>query len=178
MHTLEDIRAEFKRLDTICSVDSSRIEIKLNNAQKRLGSFSYKPGFPRGTMTVTISRKVLSDDDLFYDTVRHEYAHAVVFIRHPFSRHGHDKVWKAVCRKVGCTPQATVKDPALRERTEKNAKYKVTCLRCGAETYYMRSGKVVQTLQKEASRCGIFRKISSVTCRKCGGREFTLTQLH
>ena len=178
MHTEEDIRAEFKRLDKICSVDSSHIDIKLNNAQKRLGSFSYRPGFPHGTMTVTISKKVLNDDDLFYDTVRHEYAHAVVFIRHPFSRHGHDRVWKAVCREVGCTPRATVKDTVLRESTEQNAKYKVTCLRCGTETYYVRSGNVVQTLQKESSSRGLFKRMSYVSCRKCGGREFTLTQLY
>ena len=178
MHTIEDIRAEFERLDKTCLVDTSRIEIRLNNAQKRLGSFSYKPGFPRGSMTVTISKKVLGDDDLFFDTVRHEYAHAVVFIRHPFSRHGHDGVWKAVCREVGCTPRATVKDAALRERTEQNAKYKVICLRCGSETYYMRSGKVVQTLQKEASRRSLVKRMSSVICRKCGGREFKLIKLH
>lgn len=174
---IEDIRREYDRLDEVCSVDTSRVEIQLNNARKRLGSFQYKAGFPRGILTVTISRKVLDDEALFLDTIRHEYAHAVVFIRHPFSRHGHDKVWKAVCREVGCTPRATVKDPALKERTEAGAKYKVTCMRCGAESYYMRAGTVVQTLQKEERRRGMFKKTSSVACRRCGSREFSLTQL-
>ena len=177
MRGIEDIRREYDRLDAICRVDTSRMEIRLNNAAKRLGSFQFRPGFPRGTMTVTISRRVLGDEALFLDTIRHEYAHAVVFLRHPLSRHGHDKVWKAVCREVGCTPRATVKDAALKERTEANAKYKVTCMRCGAETYYMRAGKVVQTLQREANRRGLFRKASSVACRRCGGREFSLTEL-
>ena len=177
MHTIEDIRLEYNRLDRICSVDTSKIELKLNNAQKRLGSFSYKPGFPRGVMTITISRKVLSDEELFIDTIRHEYAHAVVFIRHPFSRHSHDKVWKAVCREVGCTPRATIKDDTLKKKAEESAKYKVTCLHCGAETYYQRAGKIVQILQKEASRRSVFRKTSSVACRRCGGRQFGLTIL-
>ncbi len=174
---IEDIRREYDRLDPICRVDTSRMEIRLNNAQKRLGSFQFKAGFPRGTMTVTISRKVLDDELLFLDTIRHEYAHAVVFIRHPFSRHGHDKIWKAVCREVGCTPRATVRDPALMERTEAGARYKVTCMRCGTESYYMRAGKIVQTLQREAKRRGPFKKTSSVACRRCGCREFSLTEL-
>lgn len=174
MYTIDDIRCEYDRLDRICAVDTSKIAIKLNNAQKRLGSFSYKPGFPRGTMTITISRKVLNDEQLFTDTIRHEYAHAVVFIRHPFSRHAHDSVWKAVCREVGCTPRATVKDESLKKKAEESAKYKVTCMRCGAATYYQRAGKIVQILRKESSRHSIFRKTSSVACRKCGGREFDL----
>ena len=178
MHTIEDIRSEFKRLDRVCSVDTSRVDIKLNNARKRLGSFSYKPGFPRGSMSVTISRKVLGDDGLFYDTVRHENAHAVVFIRHPLSKHGHDRVWKAVCREVGCTPRATVKDAALRDMQGQNAKYKVTCLRCGTESFYMKAGKVVKTLQGEAARRGPAGRKSSVVCRKCGGCEFKLIQMH
>ena len=177
MHTIEDIRREYDRLDRICAVDTSKIEIRLNNAQKRLGSFSYKPGFPKGTMTITISKKILGDEDLYLDTIRHEYAHAVVFIRHPFSRHAHDKVWKAVCREVGCTPRATVKDDTLRKKTKESAKYKVTCLRCGAETYYQRAGKIVQILQREASRKSIFKKASSVACRRCGGREFSISVL-
>ena len=181
MHTIEDIRREYNRLDKICSVDTSGINIKLNNAQKRFGSFSYKPGFPRGVMAITISKRILDDEDLFIDTIRHEYAHAVVFIRHPFSRHAHDKVWKAVCREVGCTPRATVKDAVLKKKTEESAKYKVTCLRCGAVTYYQRAGKVVQTLQSEqqraASHRSIFKKRSAVACRRCSGREFDLTVL-
>ena len=177
MYTIEDIRREYDRLDRICAVDTSKIAIKLNNAQKRLGSFSYKRGFPHGIMTITISRKVLNNEELFLDTIRHEYAHAVVFMRHPFSRHAHDKVWKAVCREVGCTPRATVKDETLRKKTEESAKYKVTCQRCGAETYYQRAGKIVQILQKESSRRGIFRKTSAIACRRCGGREFSLTVL-
>ncbi len=174
MHTIEDIRREYDRLDRICSVDTSKIILKLNNAQKRLGSFTYKPGFPRGVLTITISGKVLNDEELFIDTIRHEYAHAVVFIRHPFSRHAHDKVWKAVCREVGCTPRATVKDDKLMKKTEESAKYKVTCRRCGAETYYQRAGKIVQILQKESSGRGIFKKTSAIACRRCGGREFSL----
>ena len=39
MHTVEDIRREYDRLDKICRVDTSRMEIKLNNARKCLGSF-------------------------------------------------------------------------------------------------------------------------------------------
>ena len=174
VHTLDEIREEYLRLDRVCGIDSSRIELRINNAKKRLGSFSCRPGFPGRKMSITISRKALQDDALFLDTIRHEYAHAVVSIREPFSRHGHDRVWKAVCREVGCTPRATLKETGG-QNTEKEAKYRVTCLGCGAESGYLRAGKIVRLLQDE-ERSG-WKKNAGVLCRKCGGKHFRLTQL-
>ena len=174
MHTLEEIREEYIRLDRVCGIDSSRIELRINNAKKRLGSFSCRPGFPRRKMSITISRKALQDDVLFLDTIRHEYAHAVVSIREPLSRHGHDRVWKAVCREVGCTPRATIKENR-EQNTEAEAKYRVTCLGCGTESGYLRAGKIVRLLQEEERSGG--KKNAGVVCRKCGGKHFCLTQL-
>ena len=174
-YTIEDIRTEYERLDHLCNLDTSTIEIRLNNAKKRLGCFSVErkdPSvflslFSRPRLTITISRAVMTDDKLFYDTIRHEYAHAVVYLRHPYERHAHDAVWKAVCREVGCTPRATVKDSVYSDRMRQKSNYTVECRKCGAASYYQRAGKIVKALQLNPDR-------TDIRCRKCGGTHFVL----
>lgn len=40
MHSLEEVRAEYDRLDRLCGVDTSGIELKISKrAVKQLGSF-------------------------------------------------------------------------------------------------------------------------------------------
>ena len=43
--------------------------------------------------------------------------------------------------------------------------YVVTCLGCGAESRYLRRGKVVQALEE---------KRGQIRCRRCGGKKFRL----
>lgn len=175
-YSLKDIRSEYDRLDRVCSVDTTQIEIKLNNANKRLGSFCVHQIpktklFERNkfSLVITISRKVMDDDDLFYDTIRHEYAHAVAYLRYPGARHGHDAVWKQICHEVGCNPKATVRNDEINRQRENDAKYVVTCRTCGVHTYYLRAGKVVEQLKQNP-------ETSLIVCRKCGGKSFLLTE--
>ncbi len=174
MHTMEEIRREYERLDRICSVDTSHITLRMNDAQRRLGSFSCRTGIPGGNMTITVSRRAMEDESLFLDTIRHEYAHAVAFLRDPYVRHGHDAVWKAVCREVGCTPRASMKPCITETVPEMRAKYRVTCRSCGSVTYYLRAGKIVKLLYRNAGGPG---NAAKVLCRKCGGNSFNLEQL-
>ena len=42
MHSLEEIRKEYDRLDRLCGVDTSRVELKISRRPgRRLGSFRY-----------------------------------------------------------------------------------------------------------------------------------------
>lgn len=106
MHSLEEVRAEYDRLDRLCGVDTSGIELKISKrAVKQLGSFrSPRRGGIDG-LRITLSHLILEDDEQFWDTVRHEYAHAAVYLLHPGESHGHDKVWKDMCRRIGCSPE-------------------------------------------------------------------------
>ena len=176
-YSIEDIRREYNRLDSLCGINTESIEIRLNNASRRLGCFSvrqeakrhlFEPG--RITMSITVSKKVMDDDTMFFDTIRHEYAHAVVYLRHPKEHHVHDSVWKQVCREVGCAPRATVKNEKTDMQREKNAKYMVVCNGCGAVTYYLRAGNTVSLLKNNPHSARII-------CRKCGGKSFSLTEL-
>ena len=168
MHTLEDIRREYDRLDALCGADTSGIEIAVSKRMvKRLGCFRY-PRTPGGRPPrITISALLLTEEEAFWDTVRHEYAHAVVWLRHPGEDHGHDDLWKAVCREVGCTPKSTAAPtPAQKAQRESRARYRVRCESCGRESFYYRRGRVVDLLLR--GRGPLLR------CTACGGNRFTL----
>lgn len=166
MYTINDIRTEYDRLDALCGADTSGVALYISkHAVRRLGCFS--PGPPP---KISISAFVLESETLFWDTVRHEYAHALVWLRCPRERHGHDAVWKAACREVGCTPKATTEaDDVQRLLREQRARCRLLCLTCGQETLYLREGKIVQLIRSGHSRC--------VRCVRCGGNRFELTEL-
>lgn len=166
MFSVSDIRAEYTRLDRKCGVDTSNITIEISaRAKKRLGCFRCSGSYPNETMQIVISAWILQEPEQFWDTIRHEYAHALVHLREPSARHGHDMLWKSACREVGCRPERIA--PAKgRART----KYTLVCKTCGEEFHYMRICKAV-TLVREGHddrlRCphckhSGFRLISSV----------------
>ena len=170
MHTLEEIRAEYDRLDRICGVDTSGIEIVISKRSvNRLGSFRYSlPGSGK-PMRIMIASSILNEEEQFWDTIRHEYAHAAVYLMYPGERHGHDEVWKAVCRKIGCRPVSRAKESRERkELREERARYVVSCPRCGAEYYYLRAGTVVQMMKNGQGW--------RLRCPKCKGKALRLTE--
>lgn len=74
---------------------------------------------------ITLSRKLteLNSEAEVKDTILHEIAHALVG-----SKHGHDYIWKAMARKIGCSgnrcyQQHEVVVPVM--------KYSATCPVCG-----------------------------------------------
>ena len=102
------IRTEYDRLDKICNVDTSKIDISISGRMTRkLGMFIIEKKLFREELSIRISSRIIDDENLFMDVIRHEYAHAIVHIRDPRHRHLHDKVWKNACREVGCIPRAT-----------------------------------------------------------------------
>ncbi|MCD7768647.1 MAG: hypothetical protein LUH36_00795, partial [Oscillospiraceae bacterium] len=84
IHTLENIRREYDRLDKLCGVDTSQIELRISSRMvKRFGSFRYPINGTVAPLRITISQAILGNDAQFYDTIRHEYAHAAVYLLHP-----------------------------------------------------------------------------------------------
>lgn len=171
MHTVQEIRTEYDRLDKLLGVDTSEVEIVISpHRGKRLGSFrspgeNVPPMFAK-PLRISISAAVMENDDAFWDTIRHEYAHAVVYLTHPGENHGHDEVWKAVCRKIGCAPKGTTAaSDEQKQEWVASARYRVHCESCGADTYYHRAGKIVQLL--------MYGQRKRVRCR-CGSNELSL----
>ena len=167
MHTLEEVRREYDRLDRLVGIDTSGIELKISKrAVRQLGSFR-APARGTGPLRITLSALILEDDAQFWDTARHEYAHAAVYLLHPGEKHGHDRTWRDMCRLVGCDPRrlAPEKGRAAELRMART-KYIIRCETCGAESRYVRRGKTVELMLRGRGR--------RLCCRRCGGNRFTL----
>ena len=168
MHSLEEIRKEYDRLDRLCGVDTSRVELKISRRPgRRLGSFRYPLRGGGTPLRISISASVLEQEEQFWDTIRHEYAHAAVYLQHPGEKHGHDKVWKDICRELGCSPERLApQNQAQQQRTEESAKYRVHCKGCGRDSYFFREGKVIKALRRGGR--------GRVRCAFCGSDSFEL----
>ena len=170
-HTLDDVRREYDRLDALCGVDTTQVALRVSKrARKRLGSCKYV-GNP--VESVTISDFVLdAADEVFYDTIRHEYAHALIKLRFPRERHGHDARWKAACLEVGCAPERCC-DPAvlpeLPPRRQETYHYRLNCRICGMSWQYKRMTKVLRLVSRGGSRY--------CTCPQCKGHSFAVVTL-
>lgn len=167
MHTLQEVRAEYDRLDRLVGIDTRGIELKISKrAVRQLGSFR-SPKRGTGPLRITLSYLILDDDEQFWDTVRHEYAHAAVYLLHPGENHGHDRVWRDMCRLVGCDPKRLAPEQGRAAELRKaQAKYIIRCKNCGAESRYVRRGKAVDLLLRGRGRM--------LRCRKCGQNSFVL----
>ncbi len=168
-HTIEDVRREYDRLDALCGVETRGLSLRVSTrAKKRLGSCKYTGNRVEG---ITISDFVLdAPDEVFYDTIRHEYAHALVKLRRPRERHGHDALWKAACVEVGCAPERCC-DPSVlpesaRARRAEPDRYLLRCLVCGAEWRYKRQTKLLRLVARGGSR--------RCSCPYCKGHRFSV----
>ena len=168
MHSLDKVRAEYRRLDALLGIDTSAIELIISKrALHRLGSFSVRRQQGSERLRITLSALVMEDEELFMDTIRHEYAHAAVHLLYPGQRHGHDALWKNICLRVGCRPQSRtpLSEQAAELRAQK-IRYLVRCKNCGRESGYVRRGKVVETLMRGRG--------SALRCTACGKSSFEL----
>ena len=167
VHTLDEVRAEYDRLDRLLGIDTSGIELKISKrAVRQLGCFRASK-----LLCITLSSMVMEDDELFMDTVRHEYAHAAVHILYPGQRHGHDMLWKEICRRIGCRPKSrTELTENAQELRAQGIKYLIRCKSCGRESGYIRRGKAVELVMRGHG--------SRLRCTGCGGNKFELEIKH
>lgn len=159
-YTLDDVRAEYDRLDKLCGVSTAGVTLRISTkATRRYGlchhkwqrDYSRADGGYYYPDYIAITDFVFDCENEFWDVIRHEYAHALVMLRDG-RNHGHDAVWKAACREVGCRPErcsgAAETAQKVAVKKENRYKYQVVCEKCGASWRYMRATKVVQALQK------------------------------
>ena len=167
MHTLDEVRREYDRLDRLVGIDTRGIELKISKrAVRQLGSFR-APTRGRGPLRITLSALILDDDAQFWDTARHEYAHAAVWLLYPGEKHGHDRTWRELCRLIGCSPERLAPEKGrAAELRQAKARYIIRCKSCGAESRFVRRGKAVELMLRG--------KGMLLRCKKCGGNNFVL----
>lgn len=175
MFTAEDIRAEMNRLDGVSGVDTTGIHIsvssKMTTTMGKCRAIRRRRGDPYEVTDITFSKYLLlyGSQEHFLETVRHEYAHAFVFLC--FNKNdGHGPLWKAAALRFGGTGNRTMQvDEVMCEIAKQNPKtrYVVTCTTCGRVFVYQRAGKTVKALQKDP-------KYSGAYCPSCKGKHFIL----
>ncbi len=185
-YTLADVRAEYDRLDQLTGIDTSNLDLKISTRSiRRFGQCKY--GTDHLPKEINITDFIFDCEGEFWSTIRHEYAHALVRIRHPEEKHGHDKVWKAACLEVGCPPERICSDQEANRlsrekkkkqksrrksapRTEHPNKYKVTCLGCSSVSYYKSVCKTIRIIRGEVSG-------GYAQCSRCKSRKFEIEEL-
>lgn len=139
--------------------------VKINGRlTKTLGRVISEP-YPFGLKPVSleISKKLINyatDEDI-RTVIKHEFCHWAVCVETQES-HDHDKVFKAMCRKVGCAGNTPCVKINYIADEDKIHKYVVKCKDCDNTLYFSRAGKVVKHLEE-------------YMCGKCGG-TLTMTQ--
>lgn len=168
MFTIADIRNEYKRLDAITGQNIANLPIKISKrCTKRRGAYSFRLMYKQSVFDekFIISDFVMAEDsDNFYNTIRHEYAHAVA-TRVTLTNAGHDAVWKKYAVMVGAKPTPySDRTPQQTERQmnafKKNG-YIVTCENCGKQYMYSRKTKVINIIESNYQN-------ATLTCPACG----------
>lgn len=153
--TLNDVRAEYRRLDAKFGVHIANIDLSISKRSvNRFGFCRYRGRKP---VQISLADFIFEDKVLFYDVIRHEYAHALVKVREPYKNHGHDAVWKMAALECGCSPTRLNDNEyghkISAKRRDAQTKYIVQCNACGQIWKCVRTGNVVKSLQKGSKSC-------------------------
>jgi hypothetical protein len=87
-----------------------RIPLRVSHRMTRsLGTITYGRGEERRVTEIAISADLLAPVNgvVLEDTMLHEMAHAEAWLRH--GHRGHGAAWRAIARRVGCTPRALIR---------------------------------------------------------------------
>lgn len=168
--TVDMIRNEILKLDSISGLNLSSVPIRISTrmtnclglckAQRRNGKYR-------------VIEFVFSDKLLCYakiehiiDTIKHEYAHGYVFMKHQ-KNDGHGPLWKSAAVKFGCPPTRCADIAEVRAVLPDKKKYKLGCPNCDWTCGYSRVSKAVSELMSNS-------KSERVWCPRCGGKPLTL----
>jgi predicted SprT family Zn-dependent metalloprotease len=77
----------------------SEWKFEFDRAKRRYGLCSYS----RKTISLSAHLVPLNSDEETIDTILHEIAHALSWIK--YNHRGHGAIWKMVCRQIGARPE-------------------------------------------------------------------------
>ena len=111
---------------------------------------------------VEFSKRFLenSTDEAIVQVIKHEWVHYYL-AKVTKEDHGHDKVFKETCAKIGCVFDSCVTNPDKLRAGQKQYKYDVFCPKCGKQTgtHYSRMTKTLK-----------HRILYDDVCPHCGAR--------
>lgn len=96
-------------------------EFGFNSNVRRAGVCFYPHRGEPGRIELSLHFTANNPDDMVRDTLLHEIAHALVG-----PGHGHGRVWKAMCRRIGAKPEACYGEEVEMPR----GRWQATCPGC------------------------------------------------
>ena len=110
---------------------------RLDKATKRFGCCNYTK------KEISLSKRLteLNNEEKVEDTILHEIAHALVG-----PDHGHDRVWKAKAKEIGCNAERCYSDDVVTPQS----KYTAICDNCGKTEQVKKI-----SWKKKFSACGV-----------------------
>lgn len=161
---IQEVKAYFEKL---CAENNVKLIVPIReNARLRVtfGRVIYSYDTLNGVYfpkVVEFSADHLKDEDAdIIDTVIHEFVHYYLLMIDPTKKHGHDAMFKALCKELGCIPRATKTVKSTGNRQEK---YSIYCAKCG---------KLVAT----RTRACKITKFPNLYHSKCCGGELKVVQ--
>lgn len=149
---LNQVIFEAKRLMELHGLMDLFWRFELSRGKRRLGYCCYSE------RTVSLSKIYIENNlergNFLVDTILHEIAHALNWIR--YKRSGHDYTWKRICIEIGANPKRVSKSEEV--ITMPKGKFIYVCSNCGRRTYYHK-------LLKRQRACG-------VCCKALNGGRF------
>lgn len=156
----------------ICNIPLGYIsKVKINTrAKSRWGLCT---STPNGFVIEITDRLVVDDveEAALMDTLLHEMLHTVDGCLN------HGTKWKMLAKRLNdkfgyhikrCT---SAEEKGLPQYSRINrAKYKITCLGCGNENYYMKKSRAVSIIEKKPINSGC-------TCGRCGSHNFRFEEV-
>jgi SprT protein len=115
-----------KRLDELC--ESHPIGYRPKLIWKRLRVTAGQAFFRTGV--IGLSAVILVDETRLEETLLHEYAHLMAYVRKGRKGVGHGEPWKSAMRELGQEPKVRHKYEVQRNAPRQELTY--GCLRCGA----------------------------------------------
>jgi SprT protein len=100
--------------------------------------------------TIGLSRTVIQDEQQLKDTLVHEYAHLLAYVRHGRKGVGHGPPWKQAMTDLGAPPK--VRHNYEVQRNERRQEVAYQCQKCGA--LLMRSRKLPKRRRYVHINCG------------------------
>lgn len=169
--TVDMIRNEISKLDSISGLNLSSVPIRISTrmtntlglckAQRRNGKYR--------VIEFVFSDKLLryAKIEHIIDTIKHEYAHGYVFMKHQ-KNDVHGPLWKSAAVKFGCLPTRCADIAEVRAvLPERKDKYTLECPACSWTHGYQRAGKAVTELISNPKSLRFY-------CPLCGGRPLKL----
>lgn len=154
MRTITDIRNEYKRLDKEFGYNiANQYRLKVSKRLTKTRGYC-KTDFKHLTKEIQIADFVMNEpDETFYNTIRHEYAHAMAYEKYGAGV-GHDERWVALAKMIGCNGERYAK--ATKEQIDKmetRVNYIVECKHCGRQFKYMRMNNTIRMAYLGDCRC-------------------------